>query len=162
MVVMMMVMMKFTNGLLDFHLPLKIEVEFMQKGGDSRDISAETHRRYFYWKCLPLQIDLCRNLRTNGFGWFLLGRPTDTRWRWGLCEKSGQEESSLTEIQKKRPHKIQITNHTEMPIRQMRKNICAKIWLRWGLCEKFGRAGSSRRRGGGRLHHRNIQINILT
>ena len=58
------------------------------------------YRKIFVYKYILPQIDLCRNLRTNGFGWFLPSRPTNTRWRWGLCEKLEQAGSSRTEIQK--------------------------------------------------------------
>ena len=78
MMMMMMVMMKFTNGLLDFHLPLKIEVEFMQKVGTvgiflqkyTEDISAETHRRYFYWNAFLYKLicaEICAQMGLGDF-----------------------------------------------------------------------------------------------
>ena len=86
-----MVMMKFTKGLLDFRLPLKIEVEFMQKVGrvgiflqkHTEDISTENA---FLYKLICAEIcaqmglgDFCSDVQRTQDGGGVYAKSRDKR-----------------------------------------------------------------------------------
>ena len=98
--------------------------------------------KIFVYKYVLQQIDLCTNLRTNGFGWFLHRRR---RWRRGLCEKSGQAESSRTEGKEGCVTKFQIYGESKYEILLSGKYLFRKVnddrqW-QWPLGSQGGHPG---------------------